>query len=170
MKVRNKPTQINKRQAVRLKEILKDHLIEDFRLYEMMHSLETMYELQGKCERIKNTPFPIYYSVFTRLLLYLFILFLPLSVIGVFQKLSIALKSNVTWLVIPVCILTSLGLAVIERTARTTENPFEDNFGDVPMSGLCRTIEIDLREMLDEDSLPESLAPETRGGGIAFIR
>lgn len=162
---RNKPTQIAFRQSQRLKQILKDNLIEDFRLYEMMHSIETMYELQGKCERIKNTPFPLYYSFFTRMILYIFVLFLPLSVIGVFHKL------HVTWAAIPVCIITSCMLGVIERTARTTENPFENFYGDVPMTGLCRTIEIDMREMLGEtDTVPPPLPRENVRGGIQVIR
>ncbi|TNE52108.1 MAG: hydrogenase [Deltaproteobacteria bacterium] len=161
----NKPTQIAFRQSQRLKEILKDNMIEDFRLYEMMHSIETLYELQGKCERIKNTPFPLYYSFFTRMILYIFVLFLPLSVIGVFDKLQVA------WAAIPVCILTACMLGVIERTARTTENPFENYFGDVSMTGLCRTIEIDLREMLDEtDTVPPPLPQEEVMGGIRVVR
>lgn len=164
LKKKNKPTQINFNQAQRLKSILKDNLIEDFRLYEMMKSIEVLYELQGKCERIKNTPFPLYYSMFTRLMLFIFILFLPLSLIHAFGALG------VTWLVIPICVATTFVLSVIERTSRTTENPFENFYGDVPMSGLCRTIEIDLREMLGETELPESLAPEEPRPGMFVLR
>jgi putative membrane protein len=36
-----------------------------------------------------------------------------------------------------------------------TENPFEGMANDVPMLSLCRTIEIDLRQMLGEKSLPK---------------
>lgn len=62
-------------------------------------------------------------------------------------------------------------LGVIERTARTTENPFENYYGDVPMTGLCRTIEIDLREMLGEtDTVPPPLPRENVRGGIQVIR
>ena len=38
-------------------------------------------------------------------------------------------------------------------------DPFENFFNDVPMTALCRTIEIDLREMLGEKELPESIKP-----------
>jgi len=47
----NKPTQINLNQSQHLKEILSHNLIEDFRLYEFMHTLEELYTLQGKAER-----------------------------------------------------------------------------------------------------------------------
>lgn len=167
---RNKATQVNFNQSQRLKAILKDNLIEDFRLYEMMHTIETLYELQGKCERIKNTPFPVYYSMFTRLILYIFVLFLPLSVISSFDTLSVKLGMALTWLVIPVSVLACFVLSVIERTARTSENPFENYYGDVPMSGLCHTIEIDLREMLGETELPPNTTQEEPRVGFYVIR
>lgn len=168
---RNKPTQINFNQSQRLKAILKDNWIEDFRLYEMMKSIDAIYSLQGQCERIKNTPFPVYYSFFTRLILYIFVLFLPLSVIGTFQNLGQKLNTYLTWVVIPVCVLTAFVLSVIERTSRTSENPFEDYFGDVPMTTLCRTIEIDLREMLGEtETVPPPQPVEVTRLGIRILR
>lgn len=171
LKKHNKPTHINFNQSQRLKAILKDNLIEDFRLYEMMRSIDTLYTLQGQCERIKNTPFPLYYSFFTRMILYVFVLFLPLSVISTFQALTQKLGYYVTWMVIPVCMMTAFVLAVIERTSRTSENPFENYFGDVPMTTLCRVIEIDLRQMLGEtDTVPPPMPVEITSSGIRILR
>ncbi|MBV1887892.1 MAG: hypothetical protein KUG51_01240, partial [Urechidicola sp.] len=39
----------------------------------------------------------------------------------------------------------------MERIGRVGENPFEGSANDVPISTIARGIEIDLREMLDED-------------------
>ncbi len=39
----------------------------------------------------------------------------------------------------------------MERMARIGENPFEGGPNDVPISTISRGIEIDLREMLDEN-------------------
>jgi putative membrane protein len=39
----------------------------------------------------------------------------------------------------------------IERIGRVGENPFEASANDVPISTICRGIEIDLREQLGED-------------------
>jgi putative membrane protein len=47
----------------------------------------------------------------------------------------------------------------MERVGEATENPFEGSANDVPISALSRTIEIDLREMLDETDLPPALQP-----------
>jgi putative membrane protein len=40
-----------------------------------------------------------------------------------------------------------------------SENPFEGLGNDIPMLALCRTIEIDLKEMLGETDLPPSIKP-----------
>jgi putative membrane protein len=46
-----------------------------------------------------------------------------------------------------------------------TEDPFENRYDDVPLSSICRTIEINLLEVLDEKPLPPRLAPTD---GILF--
>ncbi len=45
----------------------------------------------------------------------------------------------------------------MERIGRVSENPFEGTPNDVPITTISRGIEIDLREMIDED--PESIPP-----------
>lgn len=42
----------------------------------------------------------------------------------------------------------------MEIVGDNSEDPFENFVNDVPMTALCRTIEIDLREMLGETDLP----------------
>jgi len=42
----------------------------------------------------------------------------------------------------------------MEVVGDTSENPFENAINDIPMTAICRTIEIDLREMLDEANIP----------------
>ncbi|MEL6989250.1 MAG: hypothetical protein AAGK97_15670, partial [Bacteroidota bacterium] len=48
----------------------------------------------------------------------------------------------------------------MEMVGDNSEDPFENFLNDVPMTALCRTIEIDLRDMLDETNLPEKIQPE----------
>jgi putative membrane protein len=48
----------------------------------------------------------------------------------------------------------------LDRVGESTENPFEGNANDIPISQMSRMIEIDLREMLGENQLPASLEPE----------
>ena len=48
---------------------------------------------------------------------------------------------------------------VMELVGDYSENPFEGTSNDIPMLSLCRTIEIDLREMLGETDLQEPIKP-----------
>ncbi|HTN18301.1 MAG TPA: bestrophin family ion channel, partial [Chitinophagaceae bacterium] len=65
-----------------------------------------------------------------------------------------------TALVIVPCSLTvSWVFYMMERIGESTENPFEGGPNDVPISNIARTIEIDLREMLDEQDLPPVIVP-----------
>jgi putative membrane protein len=47
----------------------------------------------------------------------------------------------------------------MEIVGDNSEDPFEGFINDVPMTALCRTIEIDLRQMLGEEDLPDAIQP-----------
>jgi putative membrane protein len=61
------------------------------------------------------------------------------------------------WLAIPFSIIIGWIYLVMELVGDYSENPFEGLANDVPMLSMCRTIEIDLREMLGETDLPEPI-------------
>jgi putative membrane protein len=63
------------------------------------------------------------------------------------------------WATIPFSILISWVFYAIERIGGATENPFEGGVNDIPLTAICRTIEIDLRDMLDETDIPEPIKP-----------
>ena len=48
---------------------------------------------------------------------------------------------------------------ILDQLGRKLKNPFDNTDSDTPMTALCRTIEIDLRQMLGEEDLPEPLQP-----------
>lgn len=130
--------------------------VNDFRHMEMMRVLEEFYNLQGKCERIKNTPFPRQYAYFSKIFVWLFVLLLPFGLIGQFKEMGHA----ATFLTIPFSVLISWVFITMEIVGDNSEDPFEGFINDVPMTALCRTIEIDLREMLGETDLPPKVVPE----------
>jgi putative membrane protein len=49
---------------------------------------------------------------------------------------------------------------MMEIVGDYSQNPFQGLPNDIPMLSLCRTIEIDLREMLRETELPPSIEPK----------
>ncbi|WP_426491374.1 hypothetical protein [Hymenobacter sp. 102] len=49
--------------------------------------------------------------------------------------------------------------STIELVGDMSEDPFENRMNDVPMTALCRSIEVDLRQMLGESVLPAVARP-----------
>lgn len=78
---------------------------------------------------------------------------LPFGLIGEMTKLGI----YASWLIIPLCTLIAWIFNSMEQIGDASENPFENGVNDIPMSAICRNIEIDLREMLGETKLPEKI-------------
>lgn len=150
---KNSATQIIRLQGDRLKELLQKGHIDDLKYMEMMRLLEEFYNLQGKCERIKKTPLPRQYSYFSNVFVWIFILLLPFGLIGEFIKLG----HNLVWLTLPFYILIAWIFIVMEIVGDISEDPFENFITDIPLTALCRTIEIDLRDMLGETDLPPNI-------------
>lgn len=61
---------------------------------------------------------------------------------------------------IPFSVLISWIFVTMEKVGSNSEDPFEGRINDVPMTALCRTIEIDLKDMLDERPLPDKILPK----------
>jgi len=155
----NKPTQILARQSKRLRELRDRDLIDDFRHVEMQHVLTELVALQGKSERIKNFPYPRQYATLNQTFLWIFLLLLPFGVMFEFGKIGAEIASqypvlgnNFVWLSIPFSVLLMWVFHTMERIGRVSENPFEGTPNDVPITTIARGIEIDLREMIDQDA------------------
>jgi putative membrane protein len=153
-KAKNRSTQLINAQSRDLRGLRKRKIIEDFRHIELMETLQQFYELQGKNERIKKTPFPRQYATTSRIFVIIFILLLPFSMIPELMTLG----NTGLWLSVPITTIIAFVYLMMELTADYTENPFQGMANDIPMLSLCRTIEIDLRQMLGEDDLPLPIA------------
>ncbi len=158
---KNVATHLIKNQGLHLKHLLKEEKITEFDKQIFHNNLEEMYNLQGRCERIKNTPFPRQYAYFSTLFTWLFVLLLPFGLLNVFENQLLEIKpTNVWWymiLMIFFSVLISWIFTSMEKIGSNSEDPFEGRINDVPMTALCRTIEIDLKDMLNEDNLPDKV-------------
>jgi putative membrane protein len=125
-----------------------------FDSFQMEGQLLALANYQGGCERIKNTPLLRQYDFFTRVFLYVFIVLLPISLLRDFSTMNIAFA------MVPVSVLIAFVFAIIGKVGEVNEDPFENRITDVPLTALCRTIERDLREMLGESELPDTLTPQ----------
>ncbi|PHS67283.1 MAG: hypothetical protein COB12_03810 [Flavobacterium sp.] len=146
--------------SLQSKELLKLKLsgqIEDFRHMELEKMLGEFYALQGKSERIKNFPFPRQYATVNFIFVWIFLILLPFGMLNVFNDDVSQLTSG--WLVFPFTVLVSWVFILMEMIGEYSENPFEGLYNDVPISSMARSIEIDIRQMLDETNLPGPIEP-----------
>jgi len=146
----NKATLLNHRQSMHLRELYKSGWIEqEAYVYGLMVTIKEFFAAQGRCERIKSTPLPRQYGFFSKAFVWIFVLLLPF---GLVQHLG--------WGALPIYVVLATIFTITELIGSRTEEPFERKLEDVPMSSICRKIEIDLRQQLGESSIPAPLEPK----------
>lgn len=147
---KNVATQIMKTQTARITQLAENGYISETGHRRMMELVQEFYNHQGACEAIKSFPFPRQYAYYSKLFVWLFILILPFGLLTEFAKLT----GPAVWLGIPLYVVIAWIFHTMEVVGDTSENPFENAVNDVPMTAICRIIEVDLRDMLNEEDIP----------------
>jgi ion channel-forming bestrophin family protein len=150
---KNRATQLIALQSKHIKSLRNAAKIAPYEYVEMERQLSYLYDHQGKAERIKNFPYPRQFASINLFFVWLLVIMLPFGMLNEFQKLG----EHFVWLTIPFTVIVSWVFTSMEKVGEATENPFEGGANDIPMAALSRTIEIDLRDMLDESNLPEPI-------------
>ncbi|MFT6872815.1 MAG: putative membrane protein [Roseivirga sp.] len=150
---KNISTQIINNQSQELTKLRKQAIIDDFRHVELMGVLSNFTKLQGRNERIKKFPLPRQYANTSRYFVGIFLLLFPFSMIPELM----AIGEFGFWISIPITALVGWVYVMMELVGDYTENPFQGMANDIPMLSLCRTVEIDLREILKETNLPDPI-------------
>ncbi|WP_267402536.1 MULTISPECIES: bestrophin family ion channel [unclassified Chryseobacterium] len=164
---KNRATQLIASQSRELSEAYAKGEINDFQWTQINQQLIKFTDNQGKAERIKNFPYPRNFSSITTYLLLLFILFVPFGLLKEFDKLGdgTVLEGLTLWFNIPFSLLVTWCFHTLDSVGEASVNPFEGSPNDVPITQISRTIEIDMRDMLDEENLP---APITAKNNIVL--
>jgi putative membrane protein len=161
---RNKATQIMSRQSMAIMKLFANQQIVVLQFVDMQRSIKDLLLQQGKSERIKDFPYPRQFATVNAMFVKLFCVLLPFGLLRELDRLNESvdgvMKGNMVWLVIPFSMLISWVYTSLERVGESTENPFEGSANDVPISQICRTAEIELRELLGETDLPSPLQPK----------
>lgn len=152
---KNRATHLIALQSRELSEQVAQGNLTELRQVEMEHRLAEFYNEQGRCERIKNFPYPRQFATLNIFFIWLFILLVPFGMLQEFQKIG----DVYVWLNIPACVIVAWVFHTMDKIGAISENPFEGSPNDVPITSMSRTIEIDLREMLDETDLPAPIGP-----------
>ncbi|WP_456437885.1 bestrophin family protein [Psychroserpens sp.] len=172
----NKASQLLGVQSRRLKELMSDGLIEDFRHMEMANVLVEFYTLQGKSERIKNFPYPRQFATLNYMFVWVFIILLPFGIMQEFESIGEHIVGDLVnhvshtstlhriqefiahhfvWFSIPFSALLAWVFHTMEVIGENTENPFEGGPNDIPITDMSRGIEIDIRQLIDDTDIPE---------------
>lgn len=145
---KNVPNAILMNQARDMRDLRDSDRIDSFQFVRLEDTLTRLTDSMGGCERIRNTPFPQSYQLWIKYLIYLFIIFLPFSLV---ELTAIGL----IFVTVPI----AAGFLIIDRVATYLEDPFVHRVSSTPMLTLSRTIEINIRQMLDEPDPPPMLEP-----------
>lgn len=147
----NKPTQLNRCQGERLSQVIGTDTSQQVLMMQFDSTLNRLYDIQGGCERIKNTAFPDEVRYVTRGLVWLSAIAVPVA--------FLAADREIRTIEVLAVIVISLSFMIVEQLGASLKNPFENDDNDTPMTALCRVIEIDLRQQLGETEIPPPLEP-----------
>lgn len=140
----NIPNALLEEHSAQIKALTSDGFISEFRQVCLSNTIGKLCDSMGKCERIKNTVFPRSYSVLLHMLIYTFTAILPFGLDHSRPVVEIAL-----------CILIPCMFISIEKTAIIMQDPFENTPVDTPMTTLAQTIEINIRQAINDTDIPE---------------
>ncbi|HEY0161440.1 MAG TPA: bestrophin family ion channel [Edaphobacter sp.] len=136
---KNLPAAIVLRMGSLLRQARNEGMIDSYRWTAIDENLTMLTNIQGACERIKNTPLPRQFDYLPSILLDAFCWLLPL---GIVEDLG---------LMTPIAsVLVSFTFIAADLMSREISNPFDNTIHDTPMTALSRTIELNLREQMEE--------------------
>lgn len=111
--------------------------------------LDALSTALAGCERIRNTPVPFAYTLLMHRTIFVYCLLLPFGLLEGVGLMTPVLAGVLAY--------TFFGL---DAVGSQVEEPFGTRPHQLPLNALCRTLEIDLRQMLGERDLPEPLQPQ----------
>lgn len=143
---RNVPLALLLHAARHLRALFDAARIDSFRFVQLDATLTRLCDIQGACERIKNTPLPRQYEYFPRVLVGTYCLLLPFGLVEGMGLLTPLASTLVSFIFVS-----------LESIGRDIEAPFENTVHDTPMSQLSRTIEINLRQVMGDARVPRDV-------------
>lgn len=142
----NKPLAIIQHHYKDLKKFKNGEKINQFSEVQLDNTLVRLVDAMGKAERIKSTVFPVTYRLFLHLMIYLFTI-----------TLSISLKNIESIFEIPLLLVLSAAFFLLEKSATHMQDPFENRPTDTAVTAIARTIEINIKNIIEDKNIPEKL-------------
>ncbi|MDD1550730.1 hypothetical protein FO611_04280 [Riemerella anatipestifer] len=111
---------------------------------DLMQHINRFYDIQGKAERIKNTPFLMIYSAFTKIIVSFYVILIPLFIGDIDLGGE---DSSLELLAIPIMVIISTSFLTINKLANLYGEPFSENKTSVTVTEICNTIESNCKEV-----------------------
>ena len=144
--LKNVPLHLINLHAMDVKFLLDQNHINNYQQIQIDQTISRLTAAMGMAERIKNTVFPKSYRLTLKFFIYLFLVLLSLS-----------LSDLAGFIEVPLLVVISLPFFMLEKIAFNMQDPFENKPTDTAMTSIARTIEINLKELLQEQEIPEPL-------------
>src|SRR5690606_13183222 len=146
---RNKNFAILDLHARDLKKLLSQQAINPYLQFQLDNTISRLTNSMGMAERINSTVFPVTYRIIVHFFIYLFLIILSLGLVETLGPLEI-----------PILIMIATTFFLLEKTSTYLQDPFVDMPTDTPVTSIARSIEINLKQLLEETDVPEPLSPE----------
>jgi putative membrane protein len=115
---------------------------------DLMQHINRFYDIQGKAERIKNTPFLMIYSAFTKLIVGFYVILIPLFIGDIDLGGE---ESSFEFLAVPIIVIISTVFLTINKLANLYGEPFSENKKtSVTIDIICKTIEQNCNEVCNK--------------------
>jgi len=101
-------------------------------------NLNSLLDILGACERIKNTPIPYSYSLFIKKFIFIYVTTIPLAFIPTFGYFSVLIATFIFYV-----------LVSMEVLAEEIEDPFGKDANDLPTGELSIKIRDNVREIIN---------------------
>lgn len=131
-----------------LKQMREENALDVFSLVQMNSTMMLFSNHMGMCERIKSTVFPVTYRQYLHGIIYLFTV-----------CLSISLQDIAFYIELPLLMAISGAFFLLEKSATFLQDPFSNLPTDTAMTAISRTIEINVLQLLGEETIPSPIAP-----------
>lgn len=117
-------------------------------------ALDDLVRLQGAVKRIKSYPYARNYYSIALILVKSFVAIVPFGLFPYALDLgkSAGIEYWTAWLNVPFSVFVGWIFVTLEKVGENSSNPFEGGPNDVPISFLARRIEIEMRNMLGEQT------------------
>lgn len=133
----HRPNQVAKMLFMKVNELYKAQKITGDQLIILNSEIQSLTDICGACERIKNTPIPYSYSAFLKKFIFFYVMTLPFGYVF-----------NLGYFVIPVVVFIFYVLGSLELIAEEIEEPFGHDDNDLPTSKIAENIKKHVEEII----------------------